>query len=109
MRRRGMLLSAAVGSLFARTAAATAGAYAVLLAVCAVPLLVWLGRDAPFGHSTVEAALSVNPIAAALSVIRMPGFQSYSLIPANWWFLGICSLISLFVLMVQTYRISRPR
>ena len=104
-----MLLSAAVGSLFARTAAATAGAYAVLLAVCAVPLLVWLGRDAPFGHSTVEAALSVNPIAAALSVIRMPGFQSYSLIPANWWFLGICSLISLFVLMVQTYRISRPR
>ena len=104
-----MLLSAAVGSLFARTAAATAGAYSVLLTICALPLLFWLGRDAPFGHSTVETALSVNPIAAALSVIRMPGFQNYTLIPANWWFLGISSLISLFVLVSQTYRISRPR
>ena len=104
-----MLLSAAVGSLFARTAAATAGAYGVLLVFCAVPMLFWFGRDAPFGHSTVEAALTVNPIAAALSVIRMPGFQNYSLIPANWWFLGVSSVISLFVLLAQTYRISRPK
>ena len=104
-----MLLSAAVGSLFKRTAAATAAAYGALLAICALPLLIWLGRDAPFGHKTVEAALSVNPIAAALSVIRMPGFQDYSLIPANWWFLGIGSITSLFVLLAQTYRISRPQ
>ena len=104
-----MLLSAAVGSLFERTAAATAGAYGVLLSICALPLLFWLGRDAPFGHDTVEAALSINPVAAALSVIRMPGFQNYSLIPANWWFLGISSAVSLFVLIAQTYRISRPR
>lgn len=104
-----MLLSSAVGSLFSRTAAATAAAYAVLLGICAVPLLVWLGRDAPFGHSTVEAALTVNPIAAALSVIHMPGFQNYSLIPANWWFLGIVSVISLIVLIARTYRISRPQ
>lgn len=104
-----MLLSAAVGSLFGRTATATAAAYAALLSVCALPLLVWLGRDAPFGHSTVEAALSINPIAAALSVIRMPGFQNYSLIPANWWFLGICSVVSLCILIGRTYRISRPQ
>ena len=104
-----MLLSAAVGSLFKRTAAATAAAYGVLLSICALPLLIWLGRDAPFGHKTVEAALSVNPIAAALSVIRMPGFQDYSLIPANWWFLGIGSIASLLVLLAQTYRISRPQ
>lgn len=104
-----MLLSAAVGSLFRRTAPATAAAYGVLLSICAIPLLVWLGRDAPFGHATVEAALSINPIAAALSVIRMPGFQHYSLIPANWWFLGICSVVSLIVLIGQTYRISRPQ
>lgn len=104
-----MLLSAAVGSLFSRTAAATAAAYSVLLTICAVPLLFWLGRDAPFGHSTVETALSLNPIAAALSVIRMPGFQNYTLIPVNWWFLGISSVISLCVLLAQTYRISRPR
>ena len=104
-----MLLSAAVGSLFKRTAAATAAAYGVLLSICALPLLIWMGRDAPFGHNTVEAALSVNPIAAALSVIRMPGFQDYSLIPANWWFLGIGSITSLVILLAQTYRISRPQ
>ena len=104
-----MLLSAAVGSLFLRTAAATAAAYGALLTICALPMLVWMGRDAPFGHSTVEAALTVNPIAAALSVIRMPGFQNYTLIPGNWWFLGICSFLSLCVLLGQTYRISRPQ
>ena len=104
-----MFLSAAVGSLFLRTAAATAAAYGALLTICAPPLLIWMGRDAPFGHDTVEAALKVNPIAAALSVIRMPGFQSYTLIPANWWFLGIVSVVSLVVLVGQTYRISRPQ
>ena len=91
------------------SAPATAAAYGVLLSICAIPLLVWMGRDAPFGHATVEAALTINPIAAALSVIRMPGFQHYSLIPANWWFLGTCSVISLIVLIGQTYRISRPQ
>lgn len=104
-----MLLSAAVGSLFLRTAAATAAAYGALLSVCALPLLIWMGRDAPFGHDTVQAALTVNPVAAALSVIRMPGFQNYALIPGNWWFLGTCSIVSLLVLLGQTYRISRPQ
>ena len=104
-----MLLSAAVGSLFSRTATATAAAYSVLLSICAVPMLIWLGRDAPFGHDVVERALQLNPIAAALSVIRLPGFQDYTLIPANWWFLGIASVVSLIVLIIQTYRISRPR
>jgi ABC-type transport system involved in multi-copper enzyme maturation permease subunit len=104
-----MLLSAAVGSLFMRTAAATAAAYGALLSICCLPLLIWMGRDAPFGHSTVEAALRINPVAAALSVIRMPGFQNYALIPANWWFLGVSSLLSVCVLVGQTYRISRPQ
>lgn len=104
-----MLLSAAVGSLFKRTAPATAAAYAALLAVCGAPLLVWLGRDAPFGHDTVEAALIINPIAAALSVIRLPGFRDYDLIPGNWWFLGIASVVCLLILLGQTRRISRPR
>ena len=104
-----MLLSAAVGSLFSRTATATAAAYTVLLTICAVPLLIWLGRDAPFGHDVVETALQFNPIAAALSVIRLPGFRDYTLIPANWWFLGIVSVISLIVLLVRTGRVSRAR
>jgi ABC-type transport system involved in multi-copper enzyme maturation permease subunit len=103
-----MLLSAAVGSLFRRTAPATAAAFTALLAVCGGPLLLWLGRDAPFGHGTVQTALIMNPVAAALSVIRAPGFQDYDLIPGNWWFLGFCSVASLVVLVVQTRRISRP-
>ena len=105
----GMLASAAVGSLFRHTAAATAAAYAVLLAVCGAPLLVWLGRDAPFGHDVVEAALTINPIAAALSVIRLPGFRDYDLIPANWWFLGIGSAIGLAALLWQTRRLAQPQ
>ena len=104
-----MLLSAAVGSLFRRTAPATAMAYAALLAVCGAPLLVWLGRDAPFGHDTVERALLINPVAAALSVIRLTGFRDYQLIPGNWWFLGIGSVVCLLVLIGQTRRISRPQ
>lgn len=104
-----MLLSAAVGSLFRRTAPATASSYAALLAVCGAPLLIWLGRDAPFGHDTVENALVINPVAAALSVIRLNGFREYELIPGNWWFLGIASAVCLLVLTGQTHRISRPQ
>jgi ABC-type transport system involved in multi-copper enzyme maturation permease subunit len=104
-----MLASAAAGCLFRRTATATAAAYVVLLAVCALPLLVWLGRDAPFGHRTVETALTINPIAAALSVIRVEGFRDYELVPANWWFLAATSALALGVMLAQTYRVSRPR
>lgn len=104
-----MLGSAAIGSLFRVTAAATAAAYSLLIAVCGAPLLIWLGRDAPFGHDVVEAALIINPIAAALSVIRLSGFRDYELLPGNWWFLGIGSAISLFVLFWQTRRLTRPQ
>lgn len=104
-----MMLSAAIGSLFKRTAPATAAAYAALLFVCGAPLLVWLGRDAPFGHDTVERALIINPVAAALSVIRLQGFTDYNLIPGNWWFLGFTSAICAVILLAQTHRISRPQ
>jgi len=104
-----MLLSAAIGSLFRRTAPATAAAFAALLFVCGAPLLIWLGRDAPFGHDTVENVLVINPVAAALSVIRLRGFRDYDLIPGNWWFMGITSAICLVVLLVRTHRISRPQ
>lgn len=104
-----MSVSAAVGSFFLRTAAATATAYGVLLAFCALPMLVWMGRDAPFGHATVEAALSISSIAAALSAIRMPGFENYELLPWNWWVLAIGSAISLLILFVRTFRLFRPQ
>jgi ABC-type transport system involved in multi-copper enzyme maturation permease subunit len=104
-----MFASAAVGSFFSRTATAVAAAYTLLLVICGAPLLVWLGRDAPFGHDTVEAALRVNPVAAALTVIRVSGFRDYELLPVNWWILGAGSVCSLLVLLWQTRRLSQPR
>jgi ABC-type transport system involved in multi-copper enzyme maturation permease subunit len=104
-----MSSSAAVGCFFRRTTAAMASAYAVLLSICCLPMLVWMGRDAPFGHDVVETALSFSSIAAAFSVIQMPDFKHYDLVPANWWILGIGSVISLIILPVWTYRISRPQ
>ncbi|MHC4398200.1 MAG: ABC transporter permease [Planctomycetota bacterium] len=103
-----LLLSAAVGSLFRRTAPATTTAYALLVGLSAGTMLVWIGRDAPFGHSTVQTVLTVNPLAAAMSVIDTPGFTQYELLPANWWFLGGASVFCLMTLMIQTWRLTRP-
>src|SRR5262249_35029450 len=61
-----VLLSAAISTLSRSSARATAASYLALLAVCVGPLLVWLGREAPFGHAAVEAALLIDPVAAAL-------------------------------------------
>src|SRR4029079_16607426 len=103
-----LLVSAAVGSLFARTATATATAYVILIALFLGPLLIWLGRDAPFGHATVQNALLATPVGAALSVIKSPGFAQYELLPAAWWICGVASIFSLIVLMFQTWRLMRP-
>lgn len=103
-----VLLSAAASSLFASTAAATGAANLALLAVCVGPLLVWLGRDAPFGHAVVETALTVSPVAAALASAGTPGFADYDLVPANWWLIGAAGLALLAVLVLRTRRLTRP-
>jgi ABC-type transport system involved in multi-copper enzyme maturation permease subunit len=103
-----VLLSAAAGSLFRTTAAATAAAYLAVIAVCVLPLLVWLGRDAPFGHSTVVSALTISPVAAALSAAETPGFAAYRLVPANWWFVGSASVVLLVFLWVRVRQLYRP-
>ena len=104
-----LIVSATVSSLFCRTVPATTTAYVLLFAICAGTLLVWIGRDAPFGHSTVQAALTLNPLAAALSVIKAPGFAEYDLVPANWWFMAWTSLVCVIVLLVQIRRLTRPQ
>lgn len=103
-----IVVSATVSSFFRQTAPATITAYTVLVFLCAGTMLVWLGRDAPFGHKTVETVLAVNPLAAALSVMQTPGFAEYDLIPANWWFIGGASGVLLLVLLAQTWRLTRP-
>lgn len=103
-----ILLSTTVSSFFKRSAAATTVSYVLLALICAGTLLIWLGRDAPFGHSTVQAALTINPLAAALSIIKTPGFEEYVLVPANWWLLGLSSATLLCVLVIRIHRLLQP-
>lgn len=101
-------LSAAISSLCRRTAVATAISYALLAGLTVGTMLIWLARGAPFGHATVEAALLVNPMAAALAVIEMPGFAEYNLLPMNWHLVGSASVVCLVVLAVRTWRLTKP-
>ncbi len=103
-----ILLSATVSSFFKRSSAATATSYVLLSLICAGTLLIWLGRDAPFGHSTVERVLTINPMAAALSIIETPGFGQYSLVPNNWWLLGTLCLVLLCVLTCRVRLLLQP-
>ncbi|MDD4266936.1 MAG: ABC transporter permease [Pirellulales bacterium] len=104
-----MLLSAAVGSLCRRTAVATVVSYGLLGAGCLGTMLFWLGRGTSFSHSTVQSVLTVNPMAAALTIIAAPGFTAYTLAPANWWWMGGLCLACSAVLLVQTWRLTRPQ
>jgi ABC-type transport system involved in multi-copper enzyme maturation permease subunit len=103
-----VLVGAAASATLRTTAAATAVAYLALAAVCVAPLLVWLGRGTPFGHGTVETALTINPVAAALRAADTPGFAEYDLLPANWWVIGAASLALLVVLVARTRQLCRP-
>ena len=102
-----LAVSAAVGSMFRSTAVSTTMTYVVVISLFLAPLLVWLGREAPFGHETVQAALLINPVGAALSVIEAPGFEGYNLLPAAWWIAGLISILMFVVLGVQVWRLSR--
>ncbi|MEX1223761.1 MAG: hypothetical protein WEA31_04355, partial [Pirellulales bacterium] len=103
-----IILSTTISSFFRRTAPATITAYAILIGLCGGTTLVWLGRDAPFGHAVVENVLRFNPMLAALSIIETPGFENYNLVPANWWIIGGATLLLLVVLHIQTWRLTRP-
>ncbi len=102
-------ISVAASSLFRRTAMATTVAYSGLAIICAGTMLVWLLRDAPFGHATVESALMINPIATALHVMKTPGFTEYALAPLGYRVVGGISAFCFVVMFVQTGRLLRPR
>ena len=103
-----LVLSATVSSFFRRTAPATIAAYAILIGLYGGTFLVWLGRDAPFGQAVVRAALALNPLAAALAVLEVPGFARYDLVPIAWWWsIGVLALC-LLVLVARTWWLTRP-
>ena len=103
-----LVISTFISSLFHRTATATSTAYVVLLLVFLGPMIIWLGRDAPFGHETVQTALMINPMGAALSIMETPGFKQYELWPISWWVSGITTLVLLVALGTQVWRLNRP-
>lgn len=103
-----LMISAMVGSWFRRTAAATTAAYVVVLGVFGGTLLVWLARDAPFGFKTVENALKLNPMAAALSVFNVPGFRDYQLVPISWWVAGLVAIVCFLVMRFRVQTLTRP-
>ena len=102
-----LAISAAVGSLFRYTAVSTSVTYVAVVAFFLTPMLFWVAREAPFGHSTVETALLATPVGAALNVIGASGFEDYQLLPAAWWISGIVSALMFFVLSVQVWRLNR--
>lgn len=104
-----LTLSLAFSSWLSRTATATAASYGALAAVCGGTLLIWLGRDAPFGHDAVIAALTINPLAAGLAVIGAPGFAEYQLIPGSWWFAAFASASFLALVVFRTHHLTRPQ
>ncbi len=103
-----ILVSAAASTLFRSTAAATTASYLALLALFLAPLLIWLGREAPFGHAAVQAALLVDPVAAALQAADTPGFSHYDLLPSNWWIIGSLCVALLLFLTMRTWQLYRP-
>ncbi len=104
-----LMVSATISSFCSRSSSSTTISYVVLLALYAGTMLIWLGRNAPFGHSTVEYTLRLNSMAAALSVIGTPGFAGYQLIPDSWWISGTACGVMLVALFMRTRAIMRPR
>ncbi|QDS92450.1 ABC-2 family transporter protein [Roseimaritima multifibrata] len=103
-----LMISATAGSIFRRTAAATTAAYICVLTLFGGSLLVWLARDAPFGFKTVENVLILNPMAAALSVFRIPGFAAYHLLPYSWYVSAALIVAMYFAMRLQVQRLTRP-
>jgi len=101
-------LSTAISSLFCRAATSTTVTYGVLLGLYAGTFLVWLGRDAPFGHDIVEGALRLNLLAASLHILNVQGFTDYDLVPQAWWFAGVSSAILLVFVVIRTHWLLRP-
>lgn len=103
-----VVISALVGSYSRRTAAATATSYAVVSVFCAGPMFFWLG-SASLGHHTVESALLISPMAAALSVMEVKGFETYNLVPATWSIIISITVILLAILTWRTQQLLRPK
>ena len=101
-------VSAAIGSLFRYTAVATTASYVVVMLLFLIPMLVWLGRGAPFGFEVVQRVLLITPVGAALNVIETPGFENYNLLPDAWYVAGTVSAFMFLIFGLKVWRLTRP-
>jgi hypothetical protein len=70
------------------TATATVVSFSVITIIFAGTFLFWMGKGAPFSVDVVETALLVNPLATALTIMNMPGFDPAEftrLAPSKFW------------------------
>jgi len=104
-----LMLGAACSALIPRTAAATTAAYLILVGLCVVTLLPWLGEGTLFGRGFVESALAFNPLAASLNAVKMRAMADYDLIPSTWIFMGVATAVCALVLWIKTWRLTRPQ
>jgi len=103
-----LLTSGAISSLCKKTAVATTTAYVFLLTLCAGTMLAWLGLNNPFSLETVAAVLTVNPVAAALELIETPNFENLNLVPRTWYVMLVGCAVSVVVLVLRTWQLTRP-
>lgn len=103
-----MLVSATVSSFFRASAVATTVSYGILILIFGGTMLIWMNREAPFGHEFVQSALRLNPMAAALNAMQAEGFQSYDLLPSTWQYGGVTCAILLAILYVRVLRLTKP-
>jgi len=81
-------VSALISSLFRVTATATVVSFSVMIIIFAGTFLFWMGKGAPFSVDIVETALLFNPLATALTIMNMPGFDPAEftrLAPSEVW------------------------
>lgn len=81
-------ISALISSLFRVTATATVVSFSMITIIFAGTFLFWMGKGAPFSVDVVETALLVNPLATALTIMNMPGFDPAEftrLAPSEVW------------------------
>lgn len=104
-----LAVSTAISSIFQRAAVSTTVSYSVLFGIYAGTILIWLGRDAPFGHEIVESALRLNLLATSLNILEVQGFTGYDLAPQSWWIAGVTSAVLFIFVICRTQWLLRPK
>jgi len=103
-----LMAGATCSAIWRKTAATTAAAYLVLVGVCVGTLAAWLVEGVVMSADLVHAILRFNPLAAGLSIMRVPGFAGYDLATFTWKFLGVSSAALAVVLWARTWWLTRP-